>query len=220
MDNRRRFISSFNLLAFCVVAIVASSASAGLVAFNVDGSIIIETGVLPAPFDNIDVGDDFSFDYTFDDTATDTNADTQVGEYFGLVQQFDLSIGSDSLSGVPTFSAANVNLDTLFSPGQLVDEYVTFITTDDFAFFTIARFDENTLATDALPTTIDTNSLIAFGFLFGATSIDDIFNAQFLGAIGSIDSFTATTVIPAPAGVALAMFGFGCLRVARRGISR
>ena len=180
-------------LLICVTLVVASS-TAGLgetLTFEFRGDIEERDGSLPAPFQDVAVGDPFSLSYTFDSDTPDENPDDPARGWYAT-QGYELTAGGASQAGVSDIPhSIFLYVDIQRYAATFYDEGLTIAG--------ILDFEPGTFLTDALPTRLDLDALTDALFDFG--TVDGY-------ARGRI-----TTVIPEPA---TAVMLIGALLARRR----
>ena len=179
-------------LMYCIALVAASATAAlgGTLTFEFSGAIEEREGPLPAPFQNVVIGDPFSLAYTFDVDAPDLNqADPDLGWYATV--GYELTAGGASQSGVSDIPAS-----IFVYVGQ--QRYATTFYDQGLIIAGILDFEPDTILTDALPKTLDLGALTDALFDFGTA-------AGF--ARGRI-----TKVVPEPAGAAMLIGALLALR--------
>jgi hypothetical protein len=178
---------------YCLALVVFSTSAAfsELITFEFRGAIEERDGPLPAPFQDVAVGDPFSLSYSFDPDTPDLNPDdTSQGWY--ATTGYELTAGGASQSGVTDIDASIfLYLDEQRHATVFYDEGLTIAG--------ILDFEPGTFSTDALPSTLNlgllTDALFDFGNLDGF-------------ARGRI----TTIIVPEPAGAAMLIAGLLVLR--------
>jgi len=143
------------------VALVAVSATAALgetLTFEFRGAIEERDGPLPAPFQNVAIGDPFSLSYTFDPNTPDGNDDPTHGWYATL--SYELTASGAIQAGVSDIPHSIF----LYVESQ---RYATTFYDEGLTIAGILDFEPGTILTDALPTTLDLDALTDALFDFG-----------------------------------------------------
>ncbi len=144
-----------------VSTLLAGAATAEEVVFEFTGEVLALTGPLPAPFENIEVGDGYTFTITFDSEAIDENVEPNAG-LFPAVSLYDLRVNEAQKSGSPVplnYIATAVDIQRW---GALLADILSGLT-----MVAIVDFEPGTFETDALPTDLAFDKMIATNFQFG-----------------------------------------------------
>ena len=128
--------------------------------FEFLGNIENREGTLPAPFENVAIGDPFSLSYTFDSTTPDGNDDPTHGWYATL--SYELTASGASQDGVSDIPYSIL----LFVESQ---RYTATFYDEGLTIVGILDFEPETFSTDALPTTLNLSRLTDALFDFGTT---------------------------------------------------
>jgi len=139
----------------------AGAATGEDITFEFTGEVMLVTGPMPAPFENVQVGDACTFTITFDSETFDENQYPNSGLY-PAVSRYDVRVGEAQKSGTPVpLNYISVLVDTQ-RWGALLTDVLSGLT-----MVAIVDFEPGTLENDKLPPALAFERRVAASFQFG-----------------------------------------------------
>ena len=196
MDKRTTLAAA--ALALMSTGLVRVSANADFYQFTFGGEVVELEGVIPEPWDGVDVGSVFEVSYIFDSEAEDQHWHDDIGKYAIISAEITV----DGVSQITTIGEIEIRLDEQLYKVLLSDLPIG--ADGGFGLWGYA----GTVETDELPLTLDLDDF-APPHVFTVNG----YYMDWWHFKGHIETFSSE-IIPAPASIAL--LGVGLLFRSRR----